>query len=581
MHKKTSAILVLIVVLLGGLAWWQTEREADQRFLVDERMFEGVDVSRVVEIRIDNINRSYTLRLQRDSAGSWFLTDPLAVPANLGLVQLLLDDISTARVMALPEAEADGRGLGFEPPRVVLDVVEATDAGPRTTRVEVGALDLDGKRVHVRREGRYLRGLRRIWSTLDRSPEEFRSHRILHLAGRKISEVHRTGSVQYAPEELPQNLGLHAYLDGAEWRSVLPFEARLDPLDVGVLVYGLARIQVRRFVEDDASDLARYGLDRPLVRLSLGFRDGSRETLLLSRIGNSSNWFVKQPGNPAVFSIEDPAAVRLLYPLEAMLETHFSPVDRESVEAIEFLNGDLLLRLERGFTGWQAKTRRGSGAWSAERRADEDLVADCLGRLETLEIEEFLLDGQPRLEGTGLAIHLETRDGRWGGTLGPLWQFDGAEERRTYLRDGDERWGLVPLWTADLARLSARELWSLDLLQLEEVEQASLRLVRGELELNFKRDERGFWHGAGEPEEARDLLAVLDALLFLRASEHLEGEVALENSISVHFGASAGGGVSFEVGLGPEGTCQLSLAGARSLARIADLHSRLLDLFSR
>ena len=49
----------------------------------------------------------------------------------------------------------------------------------------------------------------------------------------------------------------------------------------------------------------------------------------------------------------------------------------------------------------------------------------------------------------------------------------------------------------------------------------------------------------------------------------------------MHFGASAGGGVSFEVGLGPEGTCQLSLAGARSLARIADLHSRLLDLFSR
>jgi hypothetical protein len=579
LNWKTTALLAILLAFLGALVLWQGAQEAADVHLVDERIFEGVEVDDVCELRIDNIERTHVLRLERDSQGIWYITDPLAYPADGGLVQVLLEDVARGRMMAVSDDAGGEAELGFDPPRSVLSVVECTPEGRRVHEVELGDVDLDGKRVFLRKDGRYYRALRRLATTTDREIEDFRSPRILHLAGREVVEFQRTGSVQYELGEEPEDLTVHAYLDRGVWRSLLPLKARLDPMDVGVVVFGAVRLEVDRFIEDAAPDLARYGLDKPLVRLSLGLSDGGAEVLLLSRLGNTSRWFVMREGANQVWSIDDQAALRLLYPFPALIETHFMTARRGDVTALALEADGRELRIERGPRDWTVRERRASEDWSVPLRADGRLVDDWLGRLETLEVGPFQLDGRAPWKDTSGSLYVESAEGTQGGQLGLT--VDGLAP---FLREDEEVVGAVPDWVVELVHQPRESFLSLELLTLDEVEQVGLVLARPDARLEYRRDGRGLWHLGDAEEEALELTPVLDPLLFLRAERYLDDEPALGAPISVTFLDYQGGEVSFEVGLGAlDGGQQavIAMGGARVLAGDKELHQRLLALFDR
>lgn len=581
MNLRTTLLLLLVALGLGAVVWWQRGQEAADVHLVDERLFEGVDVARVTAIRVDNVYRSYAMRLERDAAGSWYLVDPISYPADEGFVERLLDSIGRDRVMVVRPDEADAEALGFEPPRIVLDVYEDVGGESVRHRVELGAPDLDGKRVHVRKDGRYFRALRTIYTTLDRGFNEFRSQLVMHASGRDVVEVRRSGSYQIELGEPAQDLTFNAFLDGGAWHSVLPRRALLSPRDVGVLVFGALRLQARDFVEDEARDLGRYGLDAPLLRLDLGLDDGATESLLLSRSAQSP-WYAKAPDAPQVWLLEEAHVQRLLYPFEAMLERLFMTTRRGDVTALRLERGDEELRLERGAEDWTLRTRRGDGPWSAPVRADGPRVEDWLGRLETLEVARFLLDEPPGEARGDLAVTVETRYGEFGGRLGEEVPGEGdAEPLVRFQRPDDDLAALMPAWLAELARAPEREFLSLDLLALDEVRTTGLQLTGSAGEARFTRDDRGLWHRAGTSDEARDLLRVLDALLFLKAAEHLAEPVELADPVEVRFERAEGDPVSYRVGLGPDGATLLEVGAARARARRTDLHAELTALLGR
>lgn len=581
MNLRTTLMLLALLAGLGFLVRGQFVREAREADLVDQRLFEGVDVGEVVELRIDQIYRSYNLRLQRDAAGLWYLTDPIAYPADSGFMNLLLEDIESARMMPVPETEADAEALGFDPPRVVLDVVTRGAEGEHIHRLEVGAPDLDGRRVNLRRDGRYYRGLRRLYTTLDHEVNEYRSRRALHVPERGIVEVHRTGAWQDGLEGEPEDLTLSAFLEGGTWRSVVPRAAQLDPRDVGVLVFGAARLEISRFIEDEARDLSRYGLEDPVARISLGLSDGTAESLLVSRRGGERGWYATREGSPYVWSIEEQDIVRLFYPFAALVDTHFMTARRTEVQALELEAGGRTLRLEReeSSEGWSLRRRSGQEAWSAPARADTDRVDDVLGELEVLELTDFDLGEEARLEapveGT-LRVTVETTRGRFGGRLGARIE-DSPDSAWTFQREGDEVTATVPAWLAELARREAASFLSLDVWVEEEIQLEALELEGSGGAARFVRDGRGLWHRAGEDEEALELLPLLDSLLFLKAAEHAEPPGPPSEVLEVRFIDHAGAERGYRVGLAGEATW-LEVGGSWSRARVPDLHGRLAAL---
>jgi hypothetical protein len=575
MKFSTTLLLLVVVTLLAGAIYWQTRKEQAEH-QVELALFEGVDLSRVQRIRVDNIERSYNLRLERDGAGVWYITDPITYPANSGVVGALLEDVQRARALVVSGEEAGARELGFTPPKIVLEVEEALPEGLRVHEVEIGATDLDGIRLNVRKDGRYLRTLVRLYTTLDRILQDYRSMRALTIPGDEVVEVHRTGRVQYELEDEFQDLEFHAYRDGLAWRATTPWQALLSAMDVGVVVYGATRLDVTRFVEDEVRDPAVYGFDVPEVRIDLKTGDGRGEILLLSRASIDGGWYAMRSDAPHIWALGEESALRLMYPSEAMVDLRFMRAMRREVQGLRLVSesgGELLL--EREGEGWTVAERLSGGEISTPLIADAGRVEDELARLEGLELRP-LPEGEsrPREPEFRSAIYLDHGRESLGGRLAP--EGDGV----LFQRVGDELLLLADAWLIELAQTPMSEFRSRNLVLLVENETRGLRLVRGERVLEYERDERGIWRlTAEEAEEAEELLALLDPLIYLKAESFLPAETRLADPIEVVFERFAGPPLRYVLGTDADSSSLAEVGGAFSRLRVADLHARVAAMF--
>lgn len=592
MNLKTTILLLVVLGLLASAIYWQKGTEQSERD-VDVRLFGDVDLSLVDTIRIDNIERSYHLRLERDSQGVWFITDPINYPAETGIVRLLLEDVAKARGLVVPENEQGEKELGFAPPRVVIEVDERRPDGVHTKRVEIGAPDMDRIRLNVRVNGRYLRSLVRIYTTVNRILDEFRSKRALTVAGEDVIEVHRTGRVIYDVEEEPHDLELHAFRDGFAWRATGPKRALLASLDVGVLVFGTSRLMIQSFVEDEVEDLAPYGLDHPLVRIDLKTGSGATEVLLMSQISVGGTWFVKRQDAPYVWSLESESALRLLYPSEEMYDRHFMRALRADVTSIRLVAGpDQELRLDRGPEGWVVREKLASGEYGAPLPADERRIEDELARLESLELEALPediahptpaeLDALPRFKG---GIFLEVGGESLGGQLGRVEKGELEQAGLLFRRTGDELLLVAEDWLEELVRTSADEFRSKSLVRLIENRITRLTVSSAESSRSYTRDKRGLWHPEGEDREATELLAWLDPLIYLKAEKFLPADAPLGDSLELVFERFEEDEVRLRIAPGEplDGapTSVAEVGGVRSRLKVAGLYEGLAKLLAR
>ena len=59
MHAKTTWILLVLVVALGGLGFWLTRADAEAREALERNLLEGYTTGSVTSFRIENLNRDH------------------------------------------------------------------------------------------------------------------------------------------------------------------------------------------------------------------------------------------------------------------------------------------------------------------------------------------------------------------------------------------------------------------------------------------------------------------------------------------------------------------------------------------
>jgi hypothetical protein len=124
-------------------------------------------------------------------------------------------------------------------------------------------------------------------------------------------------------------------------------------------------------------------------------------------------------------------------------------------------------------------------------------------------------------------------------------------------------------------------LWSNSIVEITELDAVALVLKRGSAEVSFERDRQGVWVRKGRVDAARELVKVLDPLLFLRATEHLGAASGpLEDPIEVHWTLNAAR-KDLVIGiLAKDGARQVvsDFEGRRSVLKRQDLHDLLAGL---
>lgn len=575
MNSRTSLLLVFLLAVIAALAFWSNRQDDPIVEAAPAKLFAGVSSPGLQKLRLEHTRRGLLITLERRADG-WWITDPVEHPADAGVIGLFAQMIEFNELIPITQQHPDLAELGFEPPVGVIDATSDDGTGKLSTkRIEMGAADLDGRHVYVRVDGRIGRTVRNITNTLERNLDEFRSTRALILDPGQIVEVHRTGYDQTSLTSERVDLELSAFLDGTHWVSTVPLAASLDPRMLEVICRATTFLPILRHIEDVPQDLTLYGLETPWWRIALRTHSGEERALLFGRASiNNGRWFAQREGQTAVFEV-DPLSIRdLLRPLDDLLDVRMLREPKSSIIGIEYRSGDAGVLLARDGSTWSVASLEGED-FGAPEVADPTLVADLLDRMTQSNLSEprFGADA-PSFEAAG-TLRLSTNEETQQIVLG-------ADPSR-FQRAGEDVTFVCEDWLHERLSAPVSSWRSLQLLQVDEVLVRSLTLRRDGVEVRFERSERGRWTRAGETEEARDLLKVMDALLFLRGKGHVpnDGE-PLARPIEGVFELADDQPIRFVVGLAKDDRGVLREAaevdGQRALVGTVGLHSRLAGL---
>jgi len=536
---------------------------------------EGVEFDRVIKIRISNITGGADFGLQRDGSGSWYLVDPVAYRADMGLIEILSQVVSGQMALSAPDPLAELSLLGLDPPNAELVLTERVGDEVFEHRVLVGDSDPSGSRVYVLQNGELVLTSRALLNCLSKDFQEYRSRRISEMDSAAVIEVQRSGNIQFEEDGALLNLEFNAFREGATWRSLRPYECALDPLDLSLVAVGAARLAFDQYVEEPEVDLGAYGLERPEVRVELRASGGANEVLFLGRRSVGGAWYCRREGTPDVYRLSGRDAVMLAYPFEAMIDRRLIRVDPVEVQGVRLEGPDQNIHLVREGESWTVSDDGGDPL-----PAEAFVVRELLAWISEAELAPFG-DLSEHLDAQGLdrRFVLELHGQELGGSFGGSLSSDSSGLIR-YRRHGDELVGNLDAGLLAWLDRSASDWWSLSLSGIDELEVASLRLQFEEEVLLFERGERGRWRD-GRGREVSELLPWLDPLLFLRATERVDRSSAppLSTPIDVLFTFNDGTETGYSLGAGVGLSTDCVIGPVRAVLLRDDLYVGLLALF--
>jgi hypothetical protein len=204
--------------------------------------------------------------------GKWRLTEPLSAPAEESEVNRLLRPVAEGKYRQSFEPGAKGQpGLeaeGLAPPayRLVLAAEAKGDKPARTVTVDIGRKSQIGEGLYVRVGDSKKVIVLDSGDLLDRAKEGIDTYR-----SKDLVTLSRDDLVRIDIETEKSKVRLDKAEGGAEDRWVLsqPMAARADGETVGNIVRSTLGLKAKDFVDAAAKDLARYGLAKPRLTVTL------------------------------------------------------------------------------------------------------------------------------------------------------------------------------------------------------------------------------------------------------------------------------------------------------------------------
>lgn len=416
--KVTLVLLFLNVALFFFIFTFERSWRTERAFLEASRRVLGPEAANIQSLAITGGRFATAIKLEK-RGDSWYLTQPLAWPANPNAVSRILNELqfmeheTSFTVRDLAKTGQTLADFGLAPPamtvaftsprlaangqpaaevRYVLKIGDATKVGNR-----LYVLSPDGTRIHV--VGRSLA------DSLNLTLDELRADTVFTIP---VFEV-RAFTLQTAA---PANLKIRLRRDGARWTFESPIITRAGKTAVDLAINGLNALRVSSFLDPQAADADRTGLANPALRLTL---DGNsrRETLLIGNpvsaapdapnaVPAAAGYYAKMEDKPPVFTLSLPAALldTLKNAQETLRDPHVLDFDPRTVSALALSAPNYpelnLQRLEASAlapdaTPWQIVLRSATQGPQTQP-ADPARIQRLLTQLTLLTAQKFVSD---------------------------------------------------------------------------------------------------------------------------------------------------------------------------------------------
>ncbi len=268
--------------------------------------------------------------------------------------------------------------------------------------------------------------------------------------------------------------------DGA-WKLAEPVETDADQTEVSSLTSNIASLEINRVVDENAGDLAQYGLATPAVEVAFKADGNVSDAIALGdKTPTSGDIYAVRPGNKRVFLVS------------AFIESTFNkkPFDlrdkrilrfeRDKVDNLEVALGTTRVALARDGSEWTVKQ-------PIQARGDYGAIEGVLTRLSSANMTKLVESAPKDLKKYGLAQPDVVLAIGAGSTKAELAV---AKEQNGEVHALDRTRNLVftidPTLATDLKK-GAEDYRDKDLFEFRPFNAASVTIVRGSDTYEFKK----------------------------------------------------------------------------------------------
>ena len=378
MRWQTSAVLALLLVLVGGFYYlyevrWAADRErAESR---KGRIF-GAEAADVTALELKRPDETVTLKRDGDA---WRLTTPIAARGNKGTVDEALTTFVTAKIDREIEAKpASLADFGLEKPaaQVALTLKDGKQVG-----IDLGAKSPTGVWVYAREQGKPAVFVLSdsVLREATRPVVDFRDRTILSFERRDITGVDIvTDTDAIAVESTADN----------KWRLTRPVALAADTAEMNDLLDKLATGKVKEFVAEAPRSRQAYGLERPL-RISVHTgkdKDRATRTLLVGRTdAEKKGVYAMREGEASVLLLPEDIGKLVPRNVAAIRNKQLVDFERDRITRVEVESPKGAVTLVKEKDRWTI-------AAPEALPADQVEAGALLARLKEVRAQAFLSD---------------------------------------------------------------------------------------------------------------------------------------------------------------------------------------------
>jgi hypothetical protein len=378
----STLTLVLVLAGLGAYIYFVDSRQPASGAEAKTKVF-AVESDKIDELRITAKGESSVL-VKKDSG--WQITEPAPADADTTESSSFVTNLASLEVgRVVDENPSDLTPYGLAQPRIKLAFKAQGNAGGEIllgdktpTQGDLYAMKTGEKRVFL--VPAYLE------TTFEKNTFELRDKRVVKFERDKVDSV----QVARGADTMKMTRA------GSDWKVEQPTAGRADYSAVEGLITRLSTAGMATLVEAQPADLAKYGLDKPAVTITLGA--GSSQTVLEVGKTEGERRFARDRARPMVFTLDTTLTDDLNKPFDDYRKKdlfEFRPfnVDRVRVTRVNGAETHTYEFVKTPSSEGDKWTSSTDGA--AAKDADRTKVDDLLNKLSAIRAVTFVAAKTP------------------------------------------------------------------------------------------------------------------------------------------------------------------------------------------
>jgi Domain of unknown function (DUF4340) len=368
--KSTIALLVVLIGLVAYIYFVDSKKPASGAPETKAKAF-TVDADQIEEIQIKPASGDAS-RVQRAN-GTWQLVEPEKADADQGQVSNAATSLATLEInRVVDDNPSDLSQYGLNPPKaeIAFRVKGQKDPhhlliGEKTaTGSDLYAKTPDQKRVFL------ISGY--LDNTFERTPFDLRDKAALKFDQSKADGV-----------EIVHNGTTALAKSGTEWTLTKPYKARADFASAEAVLTSLSSLQMQKIVENDAKDLAKYGLDKPDATITVN--GGSTRASLALGKKDGDSVYARDLSRPIVFAIPATTAGELGKDTSTLRRKDMFDGRSFNTTRVELKRGGETLSFDK------SKGKDGKDVWknAGGKEVDATKIDDMLTKLSNIRAQLF------------------------------------------------------------------------------------------------------------------------------------------------------------------------------------------------